>query len=257
MDGPTASAGLDTQGLLLRGFEPRVKWNVLGEAAPPKDQSYIPTGVTLAGAMAYSSAQVPNPPTTWQQLLTPRWKGKVGTNDPSRSGPTYPLIAEMIHYLGGVRQGEAYFSELRANGLVINPTNGPTLAALGSGQIDIALVQSSVAIGATFSDKAIHVRCLNPVTTLPSCIGIDAKAPKQEQLEAEKFAAYVLSRAGQKVMQFGDPTGDSLYDPVVQKVASRKALPPLTGMKTQTIDPYRWGSLESSVKAWFEQDIVQ
>ncbi len=46
-------------------------------------------------------------------------------------------------------QGEAYFTKLKANGLVINPTNGPTLQALTSGRIKLALVQSSAGIGAT------------------------------------------------------------------------------------------------------------
>jgi iron(III) transport system substrate-binding protein len=257
VDGATAFAGLDTQGLLLRGYEPNVSWDSLGSQALPKDKSYIPTGVTLAGAMAYNSAKVSNPPSTWQELLSSQWKGQVGTNDPSQSGPTYPFVAGMMNYLGGVTAGESFFSKLKSNGLVVNPTNGPTLAALASGQINIALVQSSAAVGATFSDKNIKVKYLDPVTILPSAIGIDAKASKQEQVEAEEFANYVLSPAGQKVMQTGDPTGDSLYYPVLNGIAPRKALPSLTGVKTQNINPYAWGPRENAVNAWYDQNIVQ
>ncbi|MDA8290643.1 MAG: extracellular solute-binding protein [Actinomycetota bacterium] len=257
VDGATAFAGLDTQHLLLRGYEPRVSWNSLGLQALPKDKSYVPTGVTLAGAMAYDAAKVPNPPSSWADLLAAKWKGQIGTNDPSQSGPTYPFVAGMMNDLGGIGAGETFFSDLKANGLVVNPTNGPTLAALASGQINIALVQSSAAVGATFSDKNLKVRYLDPVTILPSAIGIDAKAPKQEQVEAEEFASYVLSPAGQKVMQTGDPTGDSLYYPVLNGIAPRKALPPLTGVKTQNIDPYVWGPKENTINAWFDQSIVQ
>ena len=64
-------------------------------------------------------------------------------NDPSQSGPTFPFIAGMMSYLGGVSQGEKFFTSLKTNGLVINPTNGPTLQALTCGQIKLALVQSS------------------------------------------------------------------------------------------------------------------
>jgi iron(III) transport system substrate-binding protein len=92
VDGATAFAGLDTQHLLLRGFEPNVKWNTLGKDSVPSDESYVPTGVTLAGAMAYNSAKVASPPSTWEDLLSSAWKGHVGTNDPSQSGPTYPLL---------------------------------------------------------------------------------------------------------------------------------------------------------------------
>ncbi len=257
VDGATAFAGLDTQHLLLRGFEPNVAWNSLGKQAVPADKSYVPTGITLMAALAYNAAKVPNPPSSWQALLSSQWKGQVGMNDPSQSGPTYPFIAGIMNYLGSVSAGESYYSELKANGLVINPTNGPTLSALASGQINLALVQSSAAVGATFSDKNIKVKYLNPVTLLPSAIGIDAKAPKQEQLEAEEFASYVLSPAGQKVMQTGDPTGDSLYYPVLDGVQPRKVLPPLTGVRTQNINPYTWGPRENTINSWFDQNIVQ
>src|SRR6202167_1982831 len=54
VDGATAFAGLDTQGLLLKGFEPSVSWNSLGTQSLPSDKSYTPTGITLMAALAYN-----------------------------------------------------------------------------------------------------------------------------------------------------------------------------------------------------------
>jgi iron(III) transport system substrate-binding protein len=257
VDGATAFAGLDTQGLLLRGFEPNVQWNSLGTESLPPNKSYTPTGVTLMAAMVYDKTKVPNPPTTWQQLTESQWKGAVGMNDPSQSGPTYPFIAGMMNYLGGVSAGQDYFTKLKANGLVINPTNGPTLQALTSGRIKLALVQSSAGIGAALGDKNLVVKYLDPVTLLPSAIGIDAKAPAAEQAEAKQFITFVLSPAGQKVMQSGDPTGDSLYYPVIQGVSPLPALPSLASTKTQSIDPYTWGPQEGTINTWFDDNIVR
>jgi iron(III) transport system substrate-binding protein len=257
VDGATAFAGLDTQGLLLKGFEPSVAWNSLGTQSVPSDKSYTPTGVTLMAALAYNKNKVKSPPTTWQQLLSAQWKGEVGMNDPSQSGPTFPFIAGMMNYLGGVNAGETYFTKLKANGLVIHPTNGPTLQALTSGQINLALVQSSAAIGAALGDKSIGISYLNPVTLLPSAIGIDAKAPAAEQAEAEKFIEFVLSPQGQKVMQSGDPTGDSLYYPVIQGVSPLAALPSLASATTQSINPYTWGPQEGTINTWFDSTIVR
>ena len=260
VDGTTAFAGLDTQGLLQRGFEPSVKWNSLGLQSLPTDKSWTPTGVTLMAALVYNKTKVTDPPTTWQDLLSSKWKGDVGMNDPSQSGPTYPFIAGMMNYLGGVSQGESYFTKLKANGLVIHPTNGPTLQALTSGQIKLALVQSSAGIGAGFgpgSDPNLTVKYLNPVTLLPSAIGIDAKAPATERKEAEEFIRYVLSPAGQKVMQSGDPYGDSLYYPVLQGVNPKPELPSLASVKTQTINPYTWGPKEATINTWFDSNIVR
>jgi iron(III) transport system substrate-binding protein len=51
VDGDTAFAGLDKQGLLLRGWEPSVKWNALGVRALPKNKSYASTNVTFMAAL--------------------------------------------------------------------------------------------------------------------------------------------------------------------------------------------------------------
>jgi iron(III) transport system substrate-binding protein len=257
VDGATAFAGLDQQGLLEKGFEPSVSWNSLGLQSLPSDKSYTPTGVTLMAALVYNKTSVANPPATWQELLQPQWKGDVGMNDPSQSGPTYPFIAGMMNYLGGVSKGESYFTQLKSNGLIIHPTNGPTLQALTSGQIKLALVQSSAGIGAVLGDKQLTVRYLDPVTLLPSAIGIDAKAPAPERKEAEQFIDFVLSPAGQKVMQSGDPTGDSLYYPVLNGVSPLPSLPSLASVKTQSIDPYTWGPMEATINTWFDSSIVR
>lgn len=257
VDGATAFASLDQQGLLLKGYEPSVSWDSLGTQNVPSDKSYVPTGVTLMPTLVYDKTKVTNPPTTYQQLTQPRWKGAIGMNDPAQSGPTYPFVAGMMNYLGGVSAGEKYFSELKANGVVVHPTNGVTLQALTSGQIKLALVQSTAAIGAQLGDKKLAVKYLNPATLLPSAIGIDAKAPAAEQAEAKKFVQFVLSAQGQKVMQGGDPTGDSLYYPVIQGVQPLSAVPSLSGVKTQTIDPYKWGPQEGTLNTWFDNNIVR
>ena len=146
-------------------------------------------------------------------------------NDPSQSGPTFPFIAGIMNYLGSVANGEKYFSELKANGLVIHPTNGPTLQALTSGQIKLALVQSSAGIGARFTDSRFGVKYLNPVTDLPSAIGIDSKVSVTEQKEAEQFVEFVLSKAGQHVMQTG--TQRRTHYPVLNGVKPLSVLPSL------------------------------
>ena len=119
------------------------------------------------------------------------------------------------------------------------------------------MIQSSAGIGAGLKDPNIKVKFLPPVTTLPSAIGIDAKAPKAEQVEAEKFVEFVLSTQGQQLMQSGDPSGDSLYWPVLTGVNPLKALPALSSFKSQTINPYTWGSREDTINTWFTDDIVE
>ena len=42
-------------------------------------------------------------------------------NDPAVSGPTYPFVAGMMNYLGGVAQGEKFYEDLNNNGLSGQP----------------------------------------------------------------------------------------------------------------------------------------
>lgn len=269
VDGATAFAQLDHEGLLAKHIVPHVSFDKVGLANIPTDGSYVPTGLTATGALVYDSAQISKAqlPTTWAQLLSSKYAGKFGMNDPTQSGPTYPLIAGLMNYLGrykgsgstvaSVKAGESFLTKLKTNGLVINATNGPTLGAIQSHTIEMAIIQSSAGYGAEIStDPSFRVDYLRPVTALPGVIGIDAKMPRAVQAEAQKFVNYVLSRAGQHVMQTGDPQGDSLFWPVIngEKNAS-KVMPPLSSVPMQTINPSVWGALETPVNEWFTSNI--
>lgn len=259
VDGATAFALLDQQGLLYRGFEPNVDWTALGKAAVPRDKSYIPTGITLMPAIVYNSKvlSASQLPTSYQDLLSPTWKGAVGMNDPAVSGPTYPFVAGLMNQLGGVSAGEKYFEQLKSNGLHVFQTNDVTLNALEAGTIKLALIQSSAGIGAMLKTPGIKVAFLPKTTVLPGAIGIDKGASKTVRAEAEQFVKFVLTKEGQRVQQSGDPTGDSLYWPVIKGVAPKAGLPSITSIDAQTINPYTWGARENAVNQWFTNNIVQ
>jgi iron(III) transport system substrate-binding protein len=262
VDGNTAFAALDQQGQLLDYASP-VPLNAAGQSLVPADHSYIPVSTTVMAALIYNAAKVNAVPSTYQDLLGSQYRGLVGMNDPSQSGPTFPFIAGLMNQLGGtsngVSAGEAYLTQLKANGLHVFPTNGDTLHALETGQIDYGLIQSSAATGevvkqpatANFQPKVVY---LPKPTLLPGVIGIDKAAPANVQAEAEKFVQYVLSPAGQTVMQGGDPSGDSLYWPVVPGISPVVALPAFPS-SYQSIDPTFWGPLEGQVNSWFDSNI--
>jgi len=262
VDGDTAFAALDKQGQLL-SYAPPVPLNTVGQSLVPADHSYVPVSTTVMAAVIYNAAKAKSVPATYQDLLSSAYRGLVGMNDPSQSGPTYPFIAGLMNQLGGqtggVAAGEAFLRQLKGNGLHVYPTNGDTLHALETGQIVYGMIQSSAAAGevakapksATFDPKVVY---LPKSTLLPGVIGIDKAASPVVQAEAEKFVQYVLSPAGQAVMQTGDPQGDSLFWPVVPGV---KALPALPAFPTayQQLDPYFWGPLENQVNTFFDTSI--
>ncbi len=107
VDGATAFAGLDTQGLLLRGYEPTVGVEQPRHRVPAAEQELHPDRRHPDGGHGVRQDQGPDsarPPGT--QLTAAQWKGAVGMNDPSQSGPTFPFIAGMMNYLGSVSAGQ-------------------------------------------------------------------------------------------------------------------------------------------------------
>jgi iron(III) transport system substrate-binding protein len=256
VDGDEAFATLDRQGMLVRQFQPQVSYTAAGQAVVPADKSYVPTGLTVTAAVVYDETRTPKPPTSWQELLSPAWKGAIAMNDPSVSGPTYPFVAGRFAGLGGISQGEGFFSALRGNGLHVFKTNADSLHALQTGQVKVALIQSSAGIAAGLKAPHIKTTYLPKVTSLPSVIGIDAKAPQQVQQEAKRFASFVLSAQGQQVMLTGDTSGDSLYWPIVSGTSPNAGLPSLSSLPIQAIDPYLWGPQESAINSWFTNTIV-
>lgn len=256
-DGAEAYAALDQAGMLVKGFQPHTgTLNSLGRQLVPADRSYVPTGVTVAGAVVYNSKVVTTPPTSWAQLLQPQWKGAVGMNNPALSGPTYPFVAGLFHQLGGVSQGERFLTQLKANGLHVYGTNKVTLNALLEGQIKLAVVQNSAALGFEYKNPTLKVDYPDKVTALPSVMGIDAKASATEIKEAEEFANFVYSPQGQQTMLTGDPHGDSLFVPIVKGTVAHKVVPALASLPVQTLDPYKWGPLEGSINQWFTANVV-
>lgn len=263
VDGDTAFAALDKQGQLL-DYTPPVTLTAAGKALVPADHSYIPVSTTVVPALIYNAAKAgANVPATWQDLTGAAYNGKVGMNDPSQSGPTYPLIAGLMNQLGGqssgVNAGESFLTKLKGSGLHVFPTNGDTLHALETGQITYGIIQSSAALGeiakapktSSFDPKIVY---LPQSTLLPGVIGIDKGAPANLQAEAEKFVQYVLSPSGQAAMQNGDPSGDSLYWPIVPGVSPRAGMPALPA-QYQRLDPYFWGPLENQVNTFFDTNI--
>jgi iron(III) transport system substrate-binding protein len=256
VDGNEAFAELDSQGMLRKGLTVPAL-TPIGESLVPADRSFVPTGLTTACTMIYNSKAVSSPPTTWQQLLESRWAGKIGMNNPAVSGPTYPCVAGLMNYLGGVSGGEAFVKKLKSAGLHVSEANSDTLHLLETGQIDIGLIQSSAAIGAAAKVPGLKVAYLPKMTLLPSVIGVDSKTPPAVQEEAQQFITWVLSPAGQHQMQIGDPHGDSLYWPVVPGLKPLALLPELSTLSTQTIDPYTWGAREATINNWFNANIAQ
>ncbi len=258
VDGAQGMRALASEGL-LKAYAPNVSWNRIGAELQPKDQTYTATAVSIAGAIVVNTRKLPNKadwPTSWDDLLKPEFKGKVGMNNPAISGPTYPMVAGMMQSQGGVEQGKTWWKKMKANDIKVFDTNGPNLRALGLGVTSVSIAQNSAGIGRKMKGQPFEVIYPNPVSLLPRTIAISAGASPVVQKEAEKFIDFVMSPEGQKIALTGDAGGDSLFNPLVKGEAADAGVPPLTSYKTQYLDPTVWGPREATIVTWFTNNIV-
>lgn len=258
-DGPETMQALDNEGLLAKGWTPSDVGNYisLGTALIPKDKAFYPTSITGTGVMAYNTKllKAAQAPKDFSDLLSPRFKNAVAMNDPSISGPTYPLVAGIMQQMG-MQKGEQYFTKLKQNGLKIFPTNDNTLQALLNGQVKVIMIQDSALVSAKVAGDPIQmVYPKSGAFTLPAVIGIDKNAPDADA--ARKFVEFVLSKAGQQVIvNPKNGGGDSYFTPIIKGVHANKARPS-SGMKWIAINPVWAAHVEASLKKWFHENIVQ
>ncbi len=279
-DGATPFAALDKQGYLLHNVvSPSTPYNAAGLSNLPADKGFAPTGVTVVGSLCYDTVASKGIklPTTFASL-TKLPKGILGMNDPSQSGPTYPLIAGIMAHLGNitstmkpttaqinaaVKKGENYFLALKKNGLQVHPTNGPTLGAMETNPatLDMAIIQSSACYGDINAQPKPFwptgkVKYLDYSVAMSSNIAVDAKLSPAMQADAKKFVAFVASAKGQVAMQHGDPYGDGLFWPVIKGVNPEKYVPAYASTRPFTINPFVWGPLENQINSWFTKNII-
>jgi len=180
-------------------------------------------------------------PKTYQDLLDPKWKGKLGIEAKNDD-----WFATVVHLMGGEEKGLAFFRELVAkNGISVR--HGHTLLnnMVVSGEVPMALtVYNYMPEQAKKKGAPIDWFAIEPAVARSNAVGVATKAPHPNA--ALLFYEYLLGPEGQQAMVSVD------YVPTNTKVAS-----PLTGIKIVTTDPIR--SLDESAK-WsklFEEIIVK
>ncbi len=255
-DGATAAVSLDQAGLLAHNLPAPADLNATGQSMLSPQGAYLPTGMTLAGVYIYDPKRLANPPATWNDLTLPAYQGRIGMNDPSISGPTFPMLAGMLRNAGGWPQGQGYVQALKANGLHMFAKNDATLSALQSQAIDLAIVQSSAALYFAASHPDLRVVFPDPAFVLPNVLVEAAGLSRRKQRDAARFMAFVMRPDIQKLRQTaGEADGD--YWPITTDApAPLPGMPPLGSLHTLTLDPAYWGALENDINIWFAKTMT-
>ena len=169
-------------------------------------------------------------PKTWQDLLDPKWKGKLGIEAKDED-----WFATVVQELGGEKKGLDFFRELVAkNGISVR--KGHTLLdnLVISGEVPLALtVYNYMPEQAKKKGAPIDWFVIPPAIARSNAVGVTVHAPHPNA--ALLFYEYLLGPDGQEAM------AKIKYVPTNTKVKS-----PLQGVRIVQTDPIR--SLDEGLK---------
>lgn len=168
-----------------------------------------------AQSPAYNTELVPqaDAPKHWEDLLDPKWKGKMTMVDATASGGA-------LHWYSALRKefGLDYMKKLSKQDILVRTGGGNTINALVSGERSVAIVLAQYHALRPMS-KGAPLRLITPDEGVPinyNQIFVPAAAPNPD--DGKKFVDYALSREAQMFLGKKYFTG-----------SFRKDMPPTAG----------------------------
>lgn len=188
-------------------------------------------------------------PTAWTDLLLPKWKGKIASANPSKSGSAYTLLCTMLTAFGGQDGGGWEFIRQfveNLDGKVLD-NSADTYRLVADGTFYIGLSQEKSA--QTYIQSGAHLGISYPregTSAVPDAIAL-VRGSKQREL-ALQFIHFLLGQDNQNMMA-------TLYyrRPVRTDLQPPKGLPPMSSIKLVDYDlDWASGSKQEILRTWNE-----
>lgn len=162
------------------------------------EDGYYYAARLLNMVVAYNTEVVTTPPTGYQDLLAPPYRGRVGHATPETSGA-------FLYFMGTLLQnpdyGEDFFHQLAANEPAIQ-TNTKTTARIAAGEMDIGITIDFTVRNLLRENPDAPIYFVYPemgVVMVPSPIAIFKDASNVEGAQA--FERYILCKEGQTLLR--------------------------------------------------------
>ncbi|MFR9753437.1 iron ABC transporter substrate-binding protein [Nocardia sp. 004] len=174
-------------------------------------------------------------PASLLDLAQPQWQGRWGAGV---SGADFQAIVAGLLVLKGEDTTRAWLQGMKANATPF-PNNVATMKAVDSGNPDGGIIyhyywyRDQAATKDSSAETALHYFRNQDPGAFVSISGGGVLASSTKQESAQKFLAFITSKAGQEVLR----DGSSMEYPVASDVAANPALPPLADLQAPAIDP--------------------
>ncbi len=175
-------------------------------------------------------------PKTWQDLLDPKWKGKIAFTDPANSGFSYAAATSLITYWGDNDAAWNKFSSLVANCKILNRS---TLVFDGNGSGEYPIGISLEYAGYLWAKNGAPVKVTYPTEgTVALAEGAAVLKGAPDQDAAHKLIDYLA----------GKPTQEMLFRATFRRPARQDidlstmpgGMPPLSKIKVLPYNDVKW-----------------
>ena len=181
---------LQSNKALLAPYASKDKNTVPAEFRDP-DDLWIGTNVHLL-VILQNTKLAPEGPKTWNDLLDPKWKGKVAFTDPANSGSAYTNVTLLAQLWGNNDAGWDKVTKLLANTKVLNRS---TLVFQGVGNGEFPLGMSLEYAGLQWAAGGAPVKVIYPADgTAPQMEGVGLIKGGPNADNAKKFVDYVTRK---------------------------------------------------------------
>jgi iron(III) transport system substrate-binding protein len=175
-------------------------------------------------------------PKSWQDLLAPKWKGRIGME--STNVEWFAALVEAM----GEKAGLDLFQRLGANGVAVRTGHNHSAALVAAGEIPLMLgIYSHDAERYKKKNAPVDWFVLPPAIVLPSAVAVSRRAP--HPYAAVLFYDYMLSEGQRFYLQVNRVPANKNYDSPVRRMVAER-LPIRVVNSQEAIDDYdKWQSL--------------
>ncbi|HLH93464.1 MAG TPA: extracellular solute-binding protein [Xanthobacteraceae bacterium] len=210
-------------------------------ATPPEfrdaDDAWIGTNVHLL-VILQNTKQIPDKdgPTSWSDLLDPKWKGKISFTDPANSGSAYSTLTMLDELWGPGDKGWDKIGQLLANTKVLNRSS---LVFQGVGNGEFPLGISLEYAGYLWQKNGAPVKVVYPKDgTIPQMEGVAIIKGGPNTEAAKKFVDYITRKDVREAILGFAYRRAARTDLDLAKLPG--GMPQLSALKVLTYDEDEW-----------------
>jgi iron(III) transport system substrate-binding protein len=226
--------------LLQKMSSPYIEQELLPEIMPAHGE-WAPDRLNLI-VYAYNTDAVKpaDVPRSWQDLLEPKWKGRIGME--STNVEWFAALVESM----GEKSGLDLFRRMGENGVAVRTGHNHSAALVAAGEIPLMLgIYSHDAERMKAKSAPVEWFVLPPAVVLPSAVAVSRRAPHPHA--AALFYDYMLSEGQRLYTEVHRVPANKNYDTPVRRLV-RERQPIKVVNAHQAIDDYeKWHRLYKSL----------